>query len=156
VRAHQLIRRIATLNTTDFDDNGLIELGSWLANEADTLRSALPKGSEVALRSCGKTLLVMIHESLLRDFILTITANVANYARKRLTMEMEPGDGGSECSLRIRFSNSLAGQTPAALPRRSFPDARVLAELAKGMGGRCSMEDTPGGGLQVDLFLPKA
>jgi len=156
VRAHQLIRRLARLNTTDIDQSALMDLGAWLANEADSIRSVLPKGSEVTLGKNGKTLLVMVRESTLRDFIMTITAKVASAARKRLIMEMMTGDAGEECVLRIKFGNSPAGQSPSALPRSSSPDGRILEHLARGLGGRCAMANTSGGGLLVELFLPKA
>jgi hypothetical protein len=155
VRAHQLIRRIVTLNNIEEDEATLIELGVWLDNEAETLRATLPKGSEVNIHDGGKTTLLHIRETQLRDFILMITASVARSRRNRLTLEMDINSSGDDCILKSTFSDSQPGHFTNTPPGERMLNNMLMSAMAKAMGGSCKSNYCAAGSLHVTLHLPK-
>ncbi|HNX04270.1 MAG TPA: hypothetical protein PKI32_02140 [Opitutales bacterium] len=143
VRAHQLIRRIAQLNSADVQPPSLIDLCEWLRNEVETIRATLPKGSNVVVPDKGRSVLINVSESRLRDFILMLVAGVSlHHSRGRVAMHVEVAERGPDCAITIRFAE--AGSDVAGSMDAAFLPATILSELALSLNATCQSSSDDG------------
>jgi hypothetical protein len=151
VRAHHLLRRISTLNAAETQSPCLFDLGQWLAGEAETIRAVLPRGSEVVFPDKARSVLVTASESLLRDFILTLVAGVAQaHPRGRISMRATLSEKDDACVLAIAFSE--AGTERVKSCAKCAPPCEVLKELAARMNAECDCAAEEGR-LRVSLAI---
>ncbi len=154
VRAQQLIRRIVRLNSGEDEEKSLIEPGAWLANEAETIRATLPKGSELNIGSNSKGMLLHVNESCLRDFLLLVIARTARRNRERLRLDIKVEEQGDSCLLLLVFS----GAKPKGGARPDCGEmlhSAISRQLAKQMGGMCNIAEGSDGWLTISLSLPR-
>lgn len=136
IRAHQLIRRIAQLNSADAQPPTLIDLCEWLRGEVETFRATLPKGSEVAVPDKGRTVLLNVSETLLRDFLLMLVAQISATHRARLSLRIEVAERGADCAIAVGFSG-IGGEDALFRDGGTVPED-ILAELARPLGADCT------------------
>jgi hypothetical protein len=155
VRAHQLIRRIVTLNNPDDAEACLIDITSWLRNEAETLRALLPKGSDVIVAEIGRTVLVHVREDLLRDFIILAALDISRSQHSRISVQLGARVEGGLCHVDSLYSFPRGGTDSAQLSA-GLIDQATAAMMAKAMSGRHEVRTMPAGALCVSLALPLA
>ena len=132
-KARQIIMRIGTLCGSEEDDDiSLVDLVNWLAGEADTFKSMLPKGSSVKLPDQIRTVLVNVQTSRLRDYLITLAALVSrNVGPHRVAMEIELRENDEGCAIRVFFSD--LDEQRKALPY-SDDETASLDAIAKELG----------------------
>ena len=154
VRAHLLIRRIVALNSTEVSEPSLVDLVTWLHNEIETIRATLPKGSDVMMPNEGKSMLVSVRESRLRDFILMLTADISNRQKQsRISMNMSLSEKGRDNVLLIRFSDAHRALEIPAINKDRTLYASILSEMALGLDAACTVDITDDGSFVVELTL---
>jgi hypothetical protein len=141
VRAHHLIRRISSLNSTDVQPPCLLDIAQWLSGEAETIRAILPKGSGVTMPEKNRAALVTVSETILRDFLLMLVASVArSRPRERLCLLVTLEEMADACLLTFVFSET--GTAPGGGCGGCAIPCAALEELAALMKARC--ECVPG------------
>jgi hypothetical protein len=151
-KARQIIRRISVLGGSDDDDGeSLVDLVNWMATEADTLRSMLPKGSVVRLPADVRTVLVNVSTAGLRDYLIVLAAFVSKaVGPHRCAMEIDLRETDEGCAVLTSFAD-------ADRPERelSYPDGAtaMLQSVAGKLGTTVTFGKKKGAQLETGIVI---
>jgi hypothetical protein len=156
VRAHLLICRISALNNNEPDDPTLMDLPTWLSNEAETIRATMPKGSEVTIAPTadGRPVFVTIREYLLRDFLLMVTTNISRRRpNSRLSLSIHIGQDVRKRTLQILLKDTQTPLDAAYMSGENELFNAILSETAANLNATCQTGRNDDGSLFVTLTL---
>lgn len=156
VRAHQLICRISALSSNEPDDPTLMDLATWLGNEAETIRATMPKGSEVTIAPTpeGRPVFVTVREYLLRDFLLMVTTNISRRRpNSRLTLVIHIIPEGKKRTLRIVLRDIQNPLDEAYMSGENELFKAILCNTAASLNASCDTGRNDDGSLYVNLTL---
>ena len=154
VRAHQLISRISSLNSNDPDDPTLMDLATWLGNEAETIRATMPKGSEVVIAPTadGRPVFVTVREYLLRDLLLMMATNIARRRPgSRLSLVINILPEGRKRLLKITLRDPQAPFDEAYLSGENELFRAILKSTAAELNTTCATALNEDGSLLLTL-----
>lgn len=110
-RAHHIIRRIVALNPSDPSESDLIDCETWLRGELETLRSVLPKGSEVRFDQTGETFWIQASDEALRDILLVIAHTAARRRGTRILLKVVTRQQGNQVEINLIDAASDEGRS---------------------------------------------
>lgn len=156
VRAHLLICRISALNNNEPDDPTLMDLATWLSNEAETIRATMPKGSEVTIAQTpnGRPVFVTVREYLLRDFLLMVTTNMSRRRpNSRLSLTINILTDGRKRALQILLKDTQNPLDAAYMSGENELFNAILKDTATNLNATCTTGRSDDGSLSVTLSL---
>ena len=156
MRAHQLISRISALSSNEPDDPQLMDLATWLGNEAETIRATMPKGSEVIIAPTpdGRPVFVTVREYLLRDLLLMVTTNFARRrpsSRHSLTIHIQPN--GHKRTLEIIVKDTQTPLEASFFSGENELFTTILQDTAKDLNAECTTGHGPDDSMRMTLVL---
>ena len=153
IRAQQLIRKIVELNQEPGEPT-LIDLDAWLEGETETMRAAMPKGSEVNVIRAPKGILIQTQPQTLRDLILVLISGIENCRKNRITIGIGAYEcDNSACEIRARLSDAHGSMADSA-PKNFAEFRKVVDTIAGSISGTVDKIPDADGSLTVSIRLP--